>query len=86
MTVQSQSSSSQTWNVDTFEKLRQIIKTSSQSFEDIFREYDHDRNGTISQVEFRNALRKLNLGLTSREIDKLMDKIDTQIDGGIDWH
>jgi Ca2+-binding EF-hand superfamily protein len=36
-------------------------------------------------VEFRNALRKLNLGLTSREIDKLMAKIDSNSDGKIDW-
>jgi len=55
-------------------KLRQIIRSSSQSFEDIFREFDEDKNGTISQVEFRNAIRKLNLGLSSREIDKLMAK------------
>ena len=36
-------------------------------------------------VEFRNALRKLNLGLTSREIDKLMARIDSNSDGKIDW-
>jgi hypothetical protein len=34
--------------VDVFEKLRQIIRSSSKSFEDIFKEFDEDRNGTIS--------------------------------------
>ena len=68
-----------------FEKLRQIIRSSAKSFEEIFREFDEDKNGYISQVEFRNAIRKLNLGLTSREIDQLMVKIDTNQDGKIDW-
>jgi len=37
-------------------------------------------------VEFRNAIRKLNLGLTSREIDKLMLRIDSNQDGKIDYN
>ncbi len=67
------------------EKLRQIIKSSSQSFDSIFKEFDSDENGFISEVEFRNAIRKLNLGLSSREIDKLMLRIDTNQDGKIDY-
>lgn len=47
---------------------------------------DEDKNGFISQVEFRNAIRKLNLGLTSREIDQVMTRIDKNQDGRIDWH
>jgi len=84
-TIHTQSSSSSTWNIDIFEKLRQIIRASTKSFEDIFKEFDEDKNGFISQVEFRNAIRKLNLGLTSREIDALLAKIDTNSDGRIDW-
>ncbi len=84
-TIKTESSSSSTWNQDILEKLRQIIKTSPKSFEDIFKEFDSDGNGTISQTEFRNALRKLNLGLTLREIDKVMAKMDTNQDGKIDW-
>lgn len=84
-TIYTQSSSSSTWNEDVFEKLRQIIRSSSQSFEEIFKSFDTDKNGFISAVEFRNAIRKLNLGLSSREIDKLMVKIDTNADGKIDW-
>jgi EF-hand domain pair len=84
-TIYTQSSSSSTWNEDIFEKLRQIIRSSASSFEDIFKDFDSDGNGYISQVEFRNALRKLNLGVTSREIDKLLQKIDSNQDGKIDW-
>ena len=84
-TIQTQSSSSTQWETDIFEKLRQIIRTSSKSFEEIFKEFDEDKNGYISQVEFRNAIRKLNLGLKSREIDKMLERIDTNMDGKIDW-
>lgn len=46
---------------------------------------DTDGNGFISQVEFRNAIRKLNLGLSSREIDQLLSKIDVNGDGKISY-
>ena len=46
---------------------------------------DADGNGFISQVEFRNAIRKLNIGLSSREIDQLLAKIDTNTDGRISY-
>lgn len=84
-TIVSQSSSSSQWETDIFEKLRQIVKASPLSFEQVFKEFDSDGNGWISQVEFRNAIRKLNLGLTAREIDKLMLRIDTNQDGKIDY-
>ena len=35
--------------------------------------------------EFRNAIRRLGLGITSREIDTLMQRIDTNGDGKIDY-
>ncbi len=36
-------------------------------------------------MELRNAIRKLGVGLTSRDIDQLMAKIDTNSDGRIDY-
>ena len=62
------------------------MRSSSQTLDQIFREFDSDGNGSISEVEFRNAIRKLNLGLTSREIDKLMLRIDSNSDGKIDYN
>jgi len=84
-TICTQNSSSSTWERDIVEKVRNIILTSKKSFEEVFRDFDEDKNGYISQIEFRNAMRKLNLGLSSREIDKLLTKIDTNNDGKIDW-
>ena len=37
-------------------------------------------------MEFRNAIRKLNLGISSKEIDKLMVMIDANKDGLIDYN
>ena len=51
------------------ERLRVVIATSTKSLREIFDEFDEDRNGFITQVEFRNAIRRLGLGVTSREID-----------------
>jgi Ca2+-binding EF-hand superfamily protein len=51
------------------EKMRGILKTSSRPLSEIFNDFDEDGNGVITAIEFRNAIRKLNLGLSSKEID-----------------
>lgn len=84
-TIVSANSSNMQWEADIIEKLRQIIRSSSLTFEDIFKKFDEDGNGFISSIEFRNAIRKLNLGLSSREIDLIMKRVDTNGDGKIDW-
>ena len=61
--------SSSQWEDDVIERLRVVIATSTKSLREIFDEFDEDRNGFITQVEFRNAIRRLGLGVTSREID-----------------
>ena len=67
------------------ERLRAIIQSSPKSLEEIFQEFDEDGNGYVTTLEFRNAIRRLGLGLTSREIDQLMAKIDANNDGKIDY-
>lgn len=42
-------------------------------------------SGSISNLEFRNALRALNLGFTSKEIDLLLNYINENGDGMINW-
>ena len=67
------------------ERMRVIIATSSKSIQEIFDEFDEDGNCYVTQVEFRNSLRRLGLGITSREIDQVMERIDTNGDGKIDY-
>lgn len=45
-----------------------------------------DGNGFVTAVEFRSAIRKLNIGLSSKEIDQLMVRIDANGDGSIDYN
>lgn len=53
---------------------------------EIFKQFNPDGDNYITQNEFRNAVRQLNLGLTSREIDQLMVRIDDNKDGMIDFN
>jgi Ca2+-binding EF-hand superfamily protein len=46
-----------------------LLTSSTKSLNDIFQEFDQDGNGYITSVELRNAIRKLGVGLTSRDID-----------------
>ncbi len=78
-------SMSSDWGTNIIEKLRFILKSSNLSLREAFVKIDKDGNGFLSQIEFRNAVRQLNLGLTSREIDQLLNKIDSNSDGKIDW-
>lgn len=65
--------------------MRQILRSANKSLKEIFSEFDHDGSGTISNVEFRNALRDLNLGLSLDEIDVLQNICDENQDGLINY-
>ncbi len=81
----SASSSQPKWENDIFEKIRSLIRASPTTLKEIFGQMDTDHSGKLSNQEFRNGIRKLSLGLTSREIDQLMVRIDTNQDGMIDY-
>ena len=70
---------------DPLKRLQALIRASPYSIEDIFKEMDSDNSGTLSLLEFRNAMRKLNIGLSAKDIDGLLARIDTNNDGQIDW-
>ena len=84
-TIYTASSASSAWENAVFEKLKYIQKTAKVSFEEVFLQHDKHNTGVVSLTEFRNALRKLNLALTSREIDRLAHKFDVGCEGNIDW-
>ena len=67
------------------DKVRQILRSSNRTVEDVFKEFDKDNSGSISNVEFRNAFREMNLGLSMNEIDQLQNVCDENQDGLIDW-
>ena len=84
-TIKTVTSSSSQWESNVLERLRVLIAASTKSLQEIFNEFDEDGNGYVTLVEFRNAIRRLGLGVTSRDLDSLMHQIDRNGDGKIDW-
>lgn len=81
----SHTASSSTWTKDVMEKFRKIIKSSNMHLREIFESFDEDGNGLITPIEFRNAVRKLQINLTAKEIDEIIRIVDRNMDGMIDW-
>lgn len=70
---------------DVFEKLKLYIRSGNNNIANLCRAVDRNNSGKITCMEFRNVIKKLNLGLTSIEIDQLLDFANINIDGTIDW-
>jgi len=69
----------------TFERLKQIIRSSSKGIYELFKEVDIDNSGKISPKEFKAIIQKLNVGLSGYEIDLLLDYCDISDDGYVKW-
>ncbi|CAG9314254.1 unnamed protein product [Blepharisma stoltei] len=70
---------------DPLKRLQSMISVSNTRIENIFSEIDSTSSGKVSSFEFRKALRRLNLGLTAREIDNIVMRCDANNNGIIDW-
>jgi Ca2+-binding EF-hand superfamily protein len=70
---------------DPVKKFKSLLHASPVSLEQVFKDFDTDQDGKISSNEFRKAVRRLNLGLSSRDIDLIIMRCDTNNDGQIDW-
>jgi Ca2+-binding EF-hand superfamily protein len=60
------------------EELKELV-------ESIFSRMDEDNSGTLSKSEFMGALQSMELGLTRREINTIMFKIDSDNDNNISY-
>ena len=68
-----------------FAKLKNTLKSSIVNLEEAFLEVDGGYTGFVSNVQFRTAIRKLNLGLTAREIDRILNELVIDPNGLINW-
>lgn len=84
-TLVSKTASSSKWDQDVMEKFRKIIKSSNMTLRQVFETFDGDGNGFISPLEFRHAVRTLNINISAREIDEIIKIVDRNMDGLIDW-
>lgn len=65
--------------------LRNYIAKENVLVVDLFRKLDHDGSMQVSVKEFAEGLRKSNVGLTQYEVDKIIDMLDADKDGEIDY-
>ena len=70
---------------DPLRKLRALLKASPRPLESLFRDVDPSNTGHVSAYDFRSALRSLSLGLTAKDIDQLLYRIDANNNGKIDY-
>jgi Ca2+-binding EF-hand superfamily protein len=61
------------------------LHASNTSVEQFFKQIDTDGSGEVSNLEFINALRSLNLGLNLKEMEELLLYCDTNRDGKISF-
>ena len=71
---------------DIHSKLKTYLRTSSKTLVQVFGKYDPDNTGCISNLEFKEAVRTLNIGFTSREIDVLIKYIEPTRDNRINYY
>lgn len=58
------------------EVVKGILRSSPKTMEQAFQELDKNNTGTITNLEFRHAFRNLNIALTTKEIDLLLNFCD----------
>lgn len=69
---------------DPLEKIRRIIHASRFDFTNYFKMHELlSNNGMINQAEFKNMLKKMNIGITSNEIDQIAIRSGKTRDGMI---
>lgn len=71
------------YDEDALEKLRRLLKSSRFNYDSFFKMYDVLNNGFVNQSEFRNMIKKLNIGLTGLEIDEIISKSGKNKEGKI---
>jgi Ca2+-binding EF-hand superfamily protein len=72
------------YDSNPLEKLKRLLKYSNYEPSEFFKLYEIVNDGKINPVEFRNMIKRMNLGYTPIEIDKLLAYIDRDKDGLID--
>ena len=51
----------------------------------VFKQFDEDKNGTISALEIQKLLTKLGDNLSEKEVNEIIRGVDSDADGKIDY-
>ena len=71
------------YDEDALEKLRRLLKSSRFNYDSFFKMFDVLNNGFVNQNEFRNMIKKLNIGITGLELDEIISKSGKNREGKI---
>lgn len=74
-----------TFRRNPYEKLKKYIRSSGYRLMDLFKDFDKDGSNSISRDEFERGLRMAEVDITKSEIYQLMDILDLNKDGMIDF-
>jgi len=67
------------------EQMREALQSNAGRVIDLFREWDTDRDGTVTKKEFRKAMPMLGLDAPKKDIDELFDSFDNDGGGSITY-
>lgn len=84
-TIENPHSSASKWETDVIDKLKRLIRTSGKTLDAIFGQFDIDGSGDITSAEFYKAMKLISLGLSKTEIMKIMQRVDANNDGVINY-
>lgn len=65
--------------------VKEILLSSPKSLEQAFMEVDPKNSGRVTNLMFKKAFRNLNIALTSKEIDLLLNYCDFKLESLINW-
>ena len=71
---------------DVVSILKDYLKCTNYSLKQVFEEIDITKCGRVTNLEFKEAIRKLMTGMTSKEIDDLINVTPMGKDGKIDYN
>ncbi|CAD8069030.1 unnamed protein product [Paramecium sonneborni] len=72
-------------NISLLDKIRRFLRNSNKNINELFKQYDLDDTGFITNLEFRQVIRNLNMGLTFQDIDILSAMLDTNRNSMVNW-
>lgn len=67
-------------------EVQDIIRKNKSSLRKIFYTFDEDGDGSISAAELRHGLNSLNLDVSAAQVKEMIEVLDANRDGSIDWN
>lgn len=70
---------------EIIDKMKRLVKSSNRDITQVFANYDEFDTGFITNLEFRNVMRKLNIGLSTADIDAVLNITESVNGAKINW-